>query len=181
MADLERMTESARRAMVDVLELKPDDRVLVVQDPLCWKCSQAFFDAARAEGCATTSYLLPEHGRPLKKMPDGMADAIEGQDVVINVMSGSSDEVPFRIEWLTLLEERRLRVGHSPNIHEDEKASRTAHVAFGSNIGMPGGVNESTTHIDYLIHRPTIVARYDDAAERTIVNDGELCVGPVGS
>ncbi|MBD3872564.1 MAG: aminopeptidase [Acidobacteria bacterium] len=331
MADLERMILSARRAMVEVLELKPSDRVLVVQDPQCQKCSQAFFDAARAEGCTTTAYVLPDHGRPLKAMPEGMAATVEGQDVVINVMSGSSDEVPFRIEWLTLLEELDLRVGHSPNIHEDmmdggpmdvdyglmvdraerlivaldeavsvqittpggtdltldlqgrrfvtdvkitetekgcnlpcgevycapvedgadgvvvadgsiggegpppspvtlevqagrvttvrcadpqwqeritqlldtdtgartiaelgiglnpkarlvgimledEKAYRTAHIAFGSNIGMPGGVNESTTHIDYLVHRPTIVARSEDATDRIIVEDGDLCV-----
>jgi leucyl aminopeptidase (aminopeptidase T) len=331
MADLDRMIESARRAMVNVLELKPTDRVLVVQDPQCQKCSQAFFEAARAEGCTTTAYVLPHQGRPLKAMPDDMAATLEGQDVVINVMSGSSDEVPFRIQWLTLLEERGLRVGHSPNIHEDmmdggpmdvdyglmvdqaerligaladaasvnitapggtdvvlglqdrrfvtdvkitdtekgcnlpcgevycapvedgangvvvadgpiggegpppspvtleveaghvtavrcadpqwqdritelldtddgartiaelgiglnpkarlvgimledEKAYRTAHIAFGSNIGMPGGVNQSTTHIDYLVHRPTIVARFENAPDRTIVEDGDLRV-----
>lgn len=331
MADLQRMIESARRAMEHVLELDPSDRVLVVQDPLCPMCSEAFSEAARAHGCATTSYLLPEQGRPLKTMPDGMAAAAEGVDVVINAMAGSSDEVPFRIEWLTLLEERGIRVGHSPNINadmmdggpmdvdyglmaeqadrlidalsgarsvrvttpagtdleliiegrrfvtdvritdtekgcnlpcgevycapvedgangvvvvdgsiggegsppspvildveagrvtsvrcedrswmtritelldtdggarviaelgiglnpkarlvgimlEDEKAYRTAHVAFGSNIGMPGGVNESSTHIDYLVHGPTIVADLGDAGERTILEDGDLRV-----
>jgi leucyl aminopeptidase (aminopeptidase T) len=331
MADLERMIHSARRAMVNVLELRSTDRVLVVQDPECQKCSEAFFEAARAEGCTTTAYVLPDHGRPLKAMPEGMAATVEGQDVVINVMSGSSDEIPFRIEWLTLLEERDLRVGHSPNIHEDmmdggpmdvdyglmvdqaerlivaldeavsvqittpggtdltldlqgrrfvtdvkitetekgcnlpcgevycapvedgadgivvadgsiggegpppspvtlevqagrvttvrcadpqwqeritqlldtdtgartiaelgiglnpkarlvgimledEKAYRTAHIAFGDNIGFPGGVSKSATHIDYLIHRPTIVARFQDATERTIVEDGDLSV-----
>jgi leucyl aminopeptidase (aminopeptidase T) len=331
MADLQRMIESARRAMVHVLELVPTDRVLVVRDPQCRTCSEAFFEAARAHGCWTTSYLLPEQGRPLSSLPDGMADALDDVDVVINAMSGSSDEVPFRIEWLTLLEERGLRVGHSPNIHadmmdggpmdvdyglmadradriidalsgarsvrmtapagsdlvvditdrrfvtdvritdtergcnlpcgevycapvedganglvvadgsiggegpppspvtlhveagrvtavgcadpawesrveefldidegarviaelgiglnpkarlvgimlEDEKAHRTAHIAFGSNIGMPGGVNESATHIDYLVHCPTIVAGFDDDVERTILDNGDLCI-----
>ena len=331
MADFQRMIASAHRAMVKVLELEPTDRVLVVQDPQCRKCSEAFFEAARAHGCATTAYLLPEEGRPLTRMPDGMAETVAEIDVVINAMSGASDEVPFRIEWLTLLEERGLRVGHSPNIHEDmmdggpmdvdydlmaeqadrliealtgalsvrittpggsdltlniegrrcvtdvritdtekgcnlpcgevfcapvedgadgvvvadgaiggegpppspvtldveagrvtavrcadpiwearitelldtdrgarviaelgiglnpkarlvgimledEKAYRTAHVAFGSNIGMPGGVNESATHIDYLVHRPTVVARFDSGVERSIVEDGDLCV-----
>jgi leucyl aminopeptidase (aminopeptidase T) len=324
------MVASARRAMVKVLELAPSDRVLVVQDPQCRRCSEAFSEAARAHGCSTASYLLPEDGRPLKKMPDGMADMVAGIDVVINAMSGSSDEVPFRIEWLTLLEKRGLRVGHSPNIHEemmdggpmdvdydlmadradrliaalsgassvqitapggsdlilniedrrfvtdvritdtqkecnlpcgevfcapvedgangivvadgsiggegpppspvrievaagrvtaarcedpiwetrinelldtdqgarviaelgiglnpearlvgimleDEKAYRTAHVAFGSNIGMPGGINQSATHIDSLVHRPTVVARFENGVERTIVEDGDLC------
>jgi hypothetical protein len=325
------MVESARRAMVNVLELEPSDRVLVVKDPECLRCSEAFYEAAREHGCATSAYLLPEAGRPLERMPDGMADTIEDVDVVINAMSGSSDEVPFRIEWLTLLEKRGLRVGHSPNINEDmmdggpmdvdygimaeravrliqalagarsvrlttqsgsdlsldiegrrfvsdvritttekgcnlpcgevycapvengangtlvvdgpiggegpppspvtleveagrvisvrcadpawetritqlldtddgarviaelgiglnpkarlvgimledEKADRTAHVAFGSNIGTPGGVNESATHIDYLVHRPTIVASFDEAAERTILDYGDLSI-----
>jgi leucyl aminopeptidase (aminopeptidase T) len=57
---------------------------------------------------------------------------------------------------------------------EDEKAFRTAHIAFGSNIGMPGGVNESATHIDYLVHRPTIVARFGDGVELTILDHGDL-------
>lgn len=59
---------------------------------------------------------------------------------------------------------------------EDEKAYRTAHIAFGSNIGMPGGVSESSTHIDYLVHQPTIVARFEDSTERTIVDGGDLRV-----
>ena len=331
MADLERMIESARRAMEAVLELQPTDRVLVVQDPQCAKCSQAFFEAAKAAGCVTTSYELPAQGRPLRAMPEGMASCAQDQDVVINVMSGASDEIPFRIEWLTLLEERGLRVGHSPSIHEDmmdggpmdvdygqmvvradrlldaldgacsarvttpggsditldiegrrfvtdvkitptelgvnlpcgevycapvetgadgvlvvdgpiggegappepvtlqvqgglvvevrcadrqwqeritqlldtdqgartiaelgiglnpkarlvgimledEKALRTAHLAFGSNIGMPGGVNTSTTHVDYLVHRPTIVVRDQGGREQVLLEDGQLCV-----
>jgi leucyl aminopeptidase (aminopeptidase T) len=57
---------------------------------------------------------------------------------------------------------------------EDEKADRTAHVAFGSNIGMPGGVNESATHIDYLVHRPTIVATFENGTTRPVVVDGDL-------
>lgn len=331
MANLDRMIGAARRAMVNVLELTSGDRVLVVQDPQCEKCSRAFYEAAKAEGCITTAYVLPNQGRPLKKMPEDMIAALEGHDVVINVMSGSSDEVPFRIEWLTLLEERGVRVGHSPNIQEDmmdggpmdvdydqmvdradrlimaldgavsvritttagtditmaiegrrfitdvritetekgcnlpcgeiycapeetaadgilvvdgpiggegpppspvilevssgrvtvvscvdqrwqdritelldtdegartvaelgiglnskarligvmledEKAYRTAHVAFGDNIGMPGGISRSATHIDYLVHRPTIVARYEGGRERTILEDGDLRV-----
>ena len=55
MANLDRMIESARRALVEVLQLRPTDRVLVVQDPQCQKCSDAFYQAALAEGCATTA------------------------------------------------------------------------------------------------------------------------------
>jgi leucyl aminopeptidase (aminopeptidase T) len=59
---------------------------------------------------------------------------------------------------------------------EDEKAHRTAHVAFGCNIGLPGGVNDSKTHVDYLIHRPTIIADAEDGSRTVILEDGEIRV-----
>ena len=39
---------------------------------------------------------------------------------------------------------------------EAEKALRTAHIAFGTNDGMPGGRSMSSIHIDYLLRLPTI-------------------------
>jgi len=41
-------------------------------------------------------------------------------------------------------------------------------------IGTPGGVDELATHIDSLVHRPTIVAGFVGAGERTIREDGVL-------
>lgn len=331
MAHLDRMIESARRALVHVLELTASDRVLIVGDVQCQKCAKAFLEAVRSLGCATTTFDLPEPERPLKAMPKGLAEMIEDHDLVINVMAGPNEELAFRIEWLTLLEERGLRIAHSPSIHEDmmdggpmdvdyalmadqanrliealndavsaqltapagtdmrldlrgrrfvtdvkiteterganlpcgevycapvedgaeglvvsdgsigglgtppspislrvqsghvtnvscadphweqqitevldtdggartiaelgiglnpkarligvmledEKALRTAHIAFGSNIGIPGGVNHSTTHVDYLILNPTLVARFEDGSTRTILDNGDLRV-----
>ncbi len=63
---------------------------------------------------------------------------------------------------------------------EDEKAYRTIHVAFGSNIGMPGGANESATYVDYLVTRPTMTARFADGRERMILEDGDICVSSGG-
>lgn len=39
---------------------------------------------------------------------------------------------------------------------EDEKALRTAHVAFGDNQGFPGGTVRSGMHLDCLVHLPTL-------------------------
>ena len=58
---------------------------------------------------------------------------------------------------------------------EDEKALRTAHIAFGSNEGMPGGRSRSSMHIDYLIHRPTITV-LTEAGEHSLLVAGELVV-----
>ncbi len=58
---------------------------------------------------------------------------------------------------------------------EDEKALRTAHVAFGDNQGFPGGRIHSGRHVDFLVHRPTIsVVRGGEAAY--VLRDGELAI-----
>jgi len=57
---------------------------------------------------------------------------------------------------------------------EDEKAGETSHVAFGNNIDMNGGQNDSKTHRDYLFYKPTIVATYTDGTTRTMLKDGKV-------
>jgi leucyl aminopeptidase (aminopeptidase T) len=57
---------------------------------------------------------------------------------------------------------------------EDEKASETSHIAFGNNIDMDGGKNDSKTHRDYLFYKPTIVATYKDGSTRTMLKDGKV-------
>ncbi len=55
-----------------------------------------------------------------------------------------------------------LGIGLNPTISPrghimlDEKASRTAHVAIGSNIGPYGGTNESTIHVDCVFADPQL-------------------------
>ncbi len=57
---------------------------------------------------------------------------------------------------------------------EDEKASETSHIAFGNNLDMDGGRNDSKTHRDYLFYKPTIVATYSDGKTRTIMKNGKI-------
>jgi leucyl aminopeptidase (aminopeptidase T) len=58
---------------------------------------------------------------------------------------------------------------------EDEKALRTAHVAFGDNHCFPGGKNRSGRHVDCLVHRPTISV--ERSGERVyVLKDGELAI-----
>jgi aminopeptidase len=58
------------------------------------------------------------------------------------------------------------------NLLEDEKAFRTAHLAFGNNEEMPGGRNRSRTHRDFLFRDPTIVIHNVDGFAFRIVEDG---------
>lgn len=57
---------------------------------------------------------------------------------------------------------------------EDEKAGETSHIAFGNNIDMHGGQNDSKTHRDYLFYKPTIVATYLDGSKKDIMINGKV-------
>jgi aminopeptidase len=60
------------------------------------------------------------------------------------------------------------------NLLEDEKAGGTAHIAFGNNIDMPGGRNNSKTHRDFLMRGPTIEVRYKDGTKAVIIKNGKV-------
>ncbi|MDD1770143.1 MAG: aminopeptidase [Methanomassiliicoccales archaeon] len=62
------------------------------------------------------------------------------------------------------------------NLLEDEKAGGTAHIAFGCNIDMTNGKNDSQTHRDFLFHRPTFVVQFKDGSEKVLIKDGHLQV-----
>ena len=58
---------------------------------------------------------------------------------------------------------------------ESEKVGSAIHVAFGSNIDYPGVVaNNSATHQDFLVDKPTVTVTYTDGRTRTIMEDGKL-------
>lgn len=62
------------------------------------------------------------------------------------------------------------------NMLEDEKAFRTAHIAFGNNSEFPGGQNNSQVHHDFLFHRPTLTVTYRDGTRRALLENGEFRV-----
>ncbi len=59
---------------------------------------------------------------------------------------------------------------------EDEKALRTAHVAFGSNQGFPGGCICSGMHVDCLMHQPTIECEREDGVVVVVLRHGDLAL-----
>lgn len=56
------------------------------------------------------------------------------------------------------------------NLLEDEKAARTLHIAFGNNMDMPGGQNNSVTHRDFLFRAPSITTD----TGKVLMKDGEF-------
>ncbi|MFX1453118.1 MAG: aminopeptidase [Promethearchaeota archaeon] len=51
---------------------------------------------------------------------------------------------------------------------EDEKALNTAHIAFGNNEQMSGGLNKSLTHRDFLFYNPSINVTYKDGTSKIL-------------
>lgn len=72
-----------------------------------------------------------------------------------------------------------LGFGINPNarftgrILEDEKAAGSAHVAFGRNLSIPGGRNDSATHHDILVRTPTVEVTDAGGNVRVIMRHGE--------
>lgn len=169
----ETMSAAARDAMVHVLDLVPDDRVLVVSDRETAACGEAFVAGAFAHGCEVKTYDLPEHNRPLQKMPSEMGPLLEDVTVVINAISGDSREIPFRLQWIHAIEVcGYVRMGHSPGIDEDMMVNGPMNVDYEkmltiANNLIAGFDDAATVHI-------TTEAGTDlqlDVTERIFVHD----------
>ncbi len=114
------MITAALSGMRHVLDLTPDDHVLVVSDSATRRCAAAFVAAAAQMGCPVEHYRLPEEARPLQAMPANMAALPGPATVVVNAITGDEREIPFRLEWIFKLEATAgLRMGHSPGITEE--------------------------------------------------------------
>ena len=100
------------------------------------------------------------------------------------IEGGTPDLLRKLEELLGVDEEARiigeLGIGLNPgaritgNLLEDEKACRTAHLAFGYNLDMPGGRNGSKTHRDFLFHLPTLEVGYVDGRRQALIAEGNV-------
>ena len=119
MSEMEKMITAAKSAMVHVMNLVPDDIVLVVTDIHTRSIGEAFQFAAKEYGCDVSIYVLPEEKRPLSEIPAAMSEQLPGKTVIINAFKGMSDETPFRIKWIkTVVGTKSIRLGHCPGITE---------------------------------------------------------------
>jgi leucyl aminopeptidase (aminopeptidase T) len=114
--------------------------------------------------------------KPLKiEVRDGKIVAIESEDKElvdeVNELI-SVDEMAAVIGELGIGLNPRARL--TGNLLEDEKAGKTAHVAFGNNENMPKGKNNSKTHRDFLFYNPTFKVEYNDGTTKIVIKNGEV-------
>ena len=135
----ETMSAAALQAMIHVLDLQPDDQVLVVTDQQTRTCGDAFARGAERHGCPVETYVLREADRPLKSLPNDLRNSLADANVVINAIVGDHREVPFRIEWIRAIEDNgTIRLGHSPGIDEDMMVSGPMNVDYGKMLATAG-------------------------------------------
>jgi len=110
---------------------------------------------------------------------------IRVKDGKIVALESTDYQLVEKIKELTSLDDMasvvgELGIGLNPrarltgNLLEDEKAAKTAHIAFGHNTDMPHGRNDSKTHRDFLFYNPTFEVEYLDGSKKTIIKDGDI-------
>jgi leucyl aminopeptidase (aminopeptidase T) len=110
---------------------------------------------------------------------------IEIRDGRIVALESDNRELVDEVKELTSVDEMaavigELGIGLNPkarltgNLLEDEKAGKTAHIAFGNNENMPNGKNHSKTHRDFLFYNPTFKVEYKDGSSKLVINKGEV-------
>ena len=58
---------------------------------------------------------------------------------------------------------------------ESEKVGNAIHVAFGNNMDYPGiAANNSATHQDFLVSKPTVTVTYVNGEKRVVMRDGKV-------
>jgi len=57
---------------------------------------------------------------------------------------------------------------------EAEKMLGTIHIAFGKNVDMPGGKNDSKNHMDMLVSKPTVNVTMEDDSKITVLREGRF-------
>jgi aminopeptidase len=118
---------------------------------------------------------------PLKKSvtieaKDGKVIRVEGADkeaLSIVKKTQETDEMAKHIGEFAFGLNPKARIVEE--FLESEKVGNAIHVAFGNNMDYPGvTANNSATHQDFLVDKPTVSVTYSDGRTREVMKDGNL-------
>ena len=183
MSKIVQMVDAAREAMFHVLNMKPEEQVLVVTDEGCRTIGNAFADAAREIGASIETYYLPESRRPLKKPPPEMFDLLKESNVVINAFVAMNEEIPFRIQWIKkTVGDGKRRLGHAPGITEEMMTEGPMNVNYEEMVAQAMTMIEmlkgtSTVHITALAGTDITI----NVEGRDFVTDVQITPGKMGN
>jgi leucyl aminopeptidase (aminopeptidase T) len=110
------------------------------------------------------------------KVKDGKVVKVEGDDkdaVKVVLDTQATDTMAKHVGEFAFGLNPKARIVEE--FLESEKVGSAIHVAFGSNIDYPGVVaNNSATHQDFLIDKPTVTVTYTDGRKLKVMEDGKI-------
>ncbi len=114
--------ESARNALLYVLDATPGERIAVVCDDVSIEIGRAFAEGALAIGLWSRLFVLETGSEPRASIPTQVREAVASgsADIYITIFRESERETPFRIGIIDLISKhRKYRLGHCPGITMD--------------------------------------------------------------
>jgi leucyl aminopeptidase (aminopeptidase T) len=112
--------KAAQNALVNVLDAKPGERILIICDDKLKDIGSAFSEGATDCGLWTRMVVL-ETKEVRKDIPSNLQEILASQrpDIFINLLVGKAEETPFRIKVIKMERRRKIRLGHCPGITID--------------------------------------------------------------
>jgi leucyl aminopeptidase (aminopeptidase T) len=111
---------AAQNALINVLEAKSGERILIICDDKLREIGNAFAKGATDYGLWTRLVVL-ETKRLRTDIPKHLNEILSTQkpDIFINLFVGKAEETPFRIKIIKMERRRKTRLGHCPGITMD--------------------------------------------------------------
>jgi leucyl aminopeptidase (aminopeptidase T) len=112
--------------------------------------------------------------RPVRiEASKGRAENVSGDPEVVKRVENALDTD----EWSRNVGEFAMGINHKARFVQEfletEKIAGTSHIAFGANMDFPGGKNNSTNHMDFLITEPSVTI-FGEKGEMEILKRGKF-------
>ncbi|MFZ3339850.1 MAG: aminopeptidase [Terriglobales bacterium] len=113
------LTEGARNAIRVCLRVQPTERVTVITDEASLEIAAALAHELDAVGAEYHPWVLEEvAARPLKEIPQVIADDLEKSQVSIFAVQAQTNELKSRIQMTDIVNRRKIRHAHMVNINK---------------------------------------------------------------
>ena len=113
------LTPGARNAVRVCLRVQPTERVTVITDEASLEIAAALAHELDAVGAAYYPWVLEEVAtRPLKEIPQVIADDLEKSQVSIFAVQAQTNELKSRIQMTDIVNRNKIRHAHMVNINK---------------------------------------------------------------
>lgn len=113
------LTPGARNAVRVCLRVLPAEKVTVITDEASLEIAAALVHELEAVGSRYQSWVLEDVAkRPLKDLPQVIADDLDTSQVSIFAVQGQANELKSRMQMTEIVNRRRIRHAHMVNINK---------------------------------------------------------------